>query len=511
LKGGYLLSTIKKSSFFLNRGFNAKNRFKMQSYLNEMSANGLHITKIGRFSCTFTEDGGVRYLYSICGEGEESIYSLESGWTHFCNYKGVMFYRRAVPADAVKLTRNYKRKQENLEKGWLNARLGEGLALIGKAGDEYIFQRTKEYKDYEYYIKHPQKKPKKQKDGEEFSPLGATDNLLFLTANESGSTYYFIKDERAKHIVMETRGKRLSDQLFAIMLATASAIGFFACAALMIYGLMLEKSIMTACLIGGGAGALICTIFFGIFFKKFQNIAEARRIRKEEKRLKNEEQTNSTSKSTQAEQKLSDPQNNNTVVMNVVMNNYGKRDSMKNMGIDSMAQLYDSELFDKNLSPALDPAINPAIAAATDPKSFTDAVMKTVKYGDASDTLVQGEDDDIWQDNTFGAAAKPSSYTDEDWISADGDDEEDDGKESNDSFPLLSFIGNALTCFAAVLMIIFGLRFGIAWLTSQVKGEVLVLLFSFMAVAFAPFMLHFGFTGCKRILNESQTDDDIDG
>ncbi len=514
------MSDIKKSSFFRNRSFSAKSRFKMQSYLNKMSANGMHISKIGRSKCFFDEDASVRYLYSICGDEEDGLYTEGSGWVHFCNYKGVPFYKRAVPTDAVKLVRDYSKKHLKQERSWLNARLREGLSLIGRVGNEYIFQRTKEYTEYEYVIKQVGKS-KKTKDGELLSPLGNTSGLLFLTTNDDGSLYYFIKDEAARHNVTQTRGKRLSDQIFSIFAATGAAIGFCAAAVVAVYGLIKGGSLLIPLLICGSVGALIFAIAFGVYFRRFQRIAEERRIRKEEKRLREEaEALSKDAIAPDAEQKPIETPNNNTVVMNtVVMNNYGdakNQGSMQNMGINSLGQLYDDTLIEQN--PALDPRVNPAIAAARDPQGFARSVMHSAQYGDAADTLVQGETHNDIAPNQLieprRAAALPASTTfdDEDWVGteseADGENEDYEDEADFDTFPLGSFIFGAIACFAAVMAFIFGLRYGITYFVNFGKENVLSLLFSVLGVAFAPFALHYGITTCRDILRENAYEPD---
>lgn len=474
-----------------------------------MSANGLHINKIGKSKCFFDEDATVRYLYSVCGEDEDAFYTEKSGWTHFCNYKGVPFYRRAVPPDAVKLVRSYGKKHLKQEKSWLNARLSEGLVLIGRIEDEYIFMRTNEYVGYEY-ITVPIVKNKKSKEKKRPSPLDEADKMTFLTTDSKGSVYYFIKDAKAKNAVLEAKGKRLSDQILSAFGATGSAVGFLSAITATLYGLFGENRLIKPIVIAGGAAALIFAIGFAVCLKRFKRISEERRIRKEELRLKKEAEAQKNTE--EAPQKQEPPQsNNNTVVMNtVVMNNYGDggaRDKFKNTGINSYGQLYDTDIIEQN--PALDPSLNPALAAAQNSAEIVRTAMQNARYGDAADTLFQGEQTANKQ--YVSDFAPKTAFNDDEWVSADDGTEPNESNALNDTltdddvFPLGKFIFGALLCSAAVLAMIFGLRYGIAYFVYFGKTSVLSLLLSALGIAFSPFAFNYGFTLCKAILNESKT------
>ena len=513
---------IKKSSFWRNSFFSQKNKDSMQQYLNEMSANGFHISKIGKASCFFTEDAGVRYIYSICGEDDDALYTEQSGWTHFCNYKGVPFFRKAVPADAVKMVRTYKKKQEHLEKSWLNARLGEGLSLIGRVGNEYIFERTEEHRGFEYHIRH-KTAPKKTKEGEVIAaPLGEISGLIFVCTNDDGSAYYFIKDENARNSVTENRGKRLSDQILAALITTGSALGFCASIALAIFGLI-HKKLTTPLLIAGGIGVVIFAISFIVFFKKFQRISEQRKIRREEKRKEAERQRAENASPKQEEQPKPIEAPASTVVMNnIVMNNYGTDAGMQ---ADPLS-LANGQIFGQN--PALDPSVNPALnpqtnpaLAMADPQKIVKTVMDTVRYGDAADTINQGEapDDDIWQGTEqFGGgqytpepAPFPQStsiYDDDEWVGAeqDEDTDEDDEEDNDGGFPLAPFIANAIICLISVFAMIFGIRYGVTWFVKLGEGNVLALVFSLLAIGFSPFAFRYGLLSCKKMLEENNDD-----
>lgn len=487
-----------------NRTFSARKTAPMLKYLNEMSKNGLHINKIGKLSCSFTEDASIRYVYSICSEHDEALYTEKSGWEHFCNYKGVPFYRKAVPADAVKLTRSFKKKQLHQEERWLNTRLGEGLALIAKIENEYIFERTDEKKDFEYSIRYKQKQ-KKKGDTETDSPLGDISGYVFVCVTEDGA-YYLIKDEAAKHSVDEKRGKRLSNLLFCATVVTAATLGFCAFLLISLFGFIKGGNLKIPMLIIGGVGALICAIIFAVYLSKFKKITEARRIMREEKRRARQQ---SAQTDTQSQPKPIEEPASNTVVMNtVVMNNYGSNTPQQAPFNPEITQ--NGQMIDSNTNPALDPKVNPAIASG-----FVGSVLNGVRYGDAADTINQGEHDgaDIWQPDTFGVAAAKPIHNDEDWVSIDGLVEEDDepktdGDENEelDSFPLSTFIGFALICFVSVLAAILGIRYCITWFASLGQGSALTLALSVIGIGFSPFTFRFGLTGCKEMFEESDDD-----
>ena len=377
---------IKKSSFFRNQFFSAKNKSAMQKYLNEMSANGMHISKISKFSCTFTEDASVQYVYSICGENEQTLYTENTGWSHFCNYKGVPFFRKTVPADAVRVTRIFKASQIKQEQNWLNTRLLEGLVLIAKIGDEYIFERNAEKKNFGYYIK---KKAKNTKKDQVAMPFGDISDMIFVSSTDDAKLFYFIKDETTRKAIIAERGKRFSDQLLAIGLATGSALGFCAAIAVAIYSLIENGPYLKTILISCGIGAAVFALLFVIFFRRFQKITEARRIRKEEKLRQAELDAQHQAKSTEQTQTVEQPAGNTVVMNTVVMNNYGTdaKQEPSPFGVG----MPNAQFFDPSISPALDPSVNPAIAAAKDPQALASAVINGVSYGQAADTLVQGE------------------------------------------------------------------------------------------------------------------------
>ncbi len=475
------MSNITKRSLLRNRTFSAKNRFKMQAYLNKMSANGMHVSEIRKGKTRFTEDASVRYIYSICGQGEDALYTEKSGWAHFCNYLGVSFFRRAVPADAVKLVRIYKKNQARLELSWLQARLNEGLLLIGKIGDEYIFSRTDEYKNHEYIVRQV-KKQKQPKDGTAISPLGDTSGLTFICASSDGSVYYFIKNTAAKDAVNSAKGRRLSDQIFSIFVMTGAAIGFCASAFFAVLGLLNGGALMLPLAICGGAGMLLFTALFVLHFKKFQKIGQARRIYKQEKRLEQQSKCSPTV-ATQRDEKISEPQSNTVVMNTVVMNNYGEQHSAP---------------------PAPASGYGEALSPTENPFSFARSVMDNVRYGEAADTLVQG---DVYRPSIAPAAEiSDSDITYGAWENEA--DEPEKQNTDNQAFPLVFFIFSAVICFAAAMMMILGLRFGISYFVNFGKENPLSLLLSLMGVMFSPFIFKFGFTSCKDILDTHAYEDD---
>ena len=481
----------------------------MQRYLNEMSANALHINKIGRFSCTFTEDATLRYVYSICGEHEDCLYTEKSGWEHFCTFKGVSFFRKVVPADAVKLTRQYKKKQASQEISWLNAKLGEGLSLVAKLGDEFIFERTDEKKEYEYSIKYKQKK-KKKNDGQAYMPFGDISGYTFVCSAESGN-HYFIKDESARHSVLQNRGKRFSDLLFSALIIAGSAIGFCASIVAMIFSLFTNNVFKTPLLILGAVGTLACTVIFGVFFKKFQRISEERRIRREEKRREAEEQPIPKVEET-PEQTPIESSTGNTVVMNtVVMNNYGAG-AQADTGVPTQfpsSVPQNAQMLDPNINPALDPAQNPAISALQNPTEFARAIMNSVKYGEAADTLEQGEAPEII--STIPANEQPiyleSEESEPDTPDPTDENDDDQDDKEHESFPLLKFIAFALICFASVLALVLGIRYCITWFTALGQGDALLIALSLIGIGFSPFAFRFGYLGFKELLDDHKEDE----
>ena len=88
------MSTVRKRSLIKNIFFSVKKRAEMQKYLNRMSQNGYHLKSIGRFSCAFTDDETVRYIYRICPESEISVNGNNSEWEKVAVKKGAVILKR---------------------------------------------------------------------------------------------------------------------------------------------------------------------------------------------------------------------------------------------------------------------------------------------------------------------------------------------------------------------------------------------------------------------------------
>ena len=509
---------IKKSSFFRNTAFSQKKCAPMQRFINQMSKNGMHLERMGKFKCVFSENAGVRYVYSLCGEGGSTLYTESGDWEHFLTYKSVMFFRRAVPADAVKIERKFKKGQSGLERNWLNARLGEGLYLIGKVENEYIFGRSDEYRTYEYQIRtpsSPKKNPKKAVDPAD--TLKDIKGLKFITVSSDGSCYYFLKDAKIKNRFAEWRGKRITDMLLSASLTVLSLIAFIAFSALTVYGAVADKTLFTAL---GGAGLVASLVGFVVFFRKTQKISEARRVYLEEERARLEAE--SRAKESEEKPKAADTTNNNTVVMNtVVLNKYGvdvKRgrtpvgDIQYDTGFDSVGQL-----FDQTSEPTLDPNVNPAIAASKDPLKLAAALMQNAAPPEGKTVYVEQSDDndteneDAIYDGAFSKkprrAVAPEPYGE---TETDGD-EYDDGEEYGDGDyyerPTLWYLLYGLVTAAGIALAVLAVYLLTLFFTG---GNGLFMAVAIVSLVFSPFLIKFGITNI-RYLSEWDDGDGLDG
>ena len=516
---------VKDSTFFKNLFFGQKNILPMQRYLNEMSENGYHLAKMGKFKCIFSEEPSKRYIYSLCAEGDEALYALGGDWEHQLTFKDVLFYRKEIPSDAVKIRRMFDKKRVSNELNWLRARLIEGLVLIGKLGDEYFFKRSADYVDYEYYIKRKNGKKKKKKKGD-----GVTDDLFsevnsmhFVAVSDDGSTYYFLKDAKIKHSVIENRGKRLSDQLLALVISTCSALFFCASVLFTLLACLRANtngSGILPWLIGGGAAALLFASLFITYFLRFQKIAEARRIRAEEKRAREAAAANAVTESAQTNtpESKNPTSNNNNIVMNtVVLNSYGKGkkgSADSDEEFDPNLKEVMGQVFDGPGTAAMNVTANPDIQNARTPEELARAVMNAAQgqgemnYEDKTDSA---EPDDIWQGTgIFGARKSTSDVYEEEWVDIaedDGEDEAQYGEDEEDygdeGFPIVRFIGYAILCFLCVVAFSLSVRFAITWFISADKSNVLTLVLSALGIAFTPFLCYNGFMGCKDMLYHS--------
>lgn len=524
------MSVVKKSALFKKPALAPKRRAALQKYLNQMSKNGLHLERIGKLKYVFTEDASIRFIYAVCGEWGKTLYSESGEWENFLTVKNVTFFRKSVPADAVSIERKFGKKQQALEKNWLTARLAEGLCLIGRVENEYVFRREGEYGSYEYHIKTADLKKCKKNNTDPTDSLGGIRGLTFVTASSDGTTYYFLKDAKIKNSVTENRGKRLSDQALAVFIATGSAFAFCACVALTIFGAI--KS-LTLWLTAGAIGIVAFAISFIFFFKRSQKIAEIRKIRAEERRARleaerlaaqsAEEQASSASNTASA-----DTTNNNTVVMNtVVLNNYGKDgQGAQNIpfdGINNMGAIFDpaqNPALDPRTNPALDPAHNPALNAVQNPAQLASSVMSSPYSAQplqADGSVYQSPGFKISESYRDFEPQQTSTYTEDEWVAPeqipeneeyyDSEEQYDDDCYYEEGFPILPFIGYALLCLACVVAFCLSIKFTASWFGESGKN-VLLLVLSFFGIGFSPFLFWLGFSNCRRILVESPVDDD---
>ena len=494
--------------------FGQRSRLSMQKFLCDMSENGYHLVKITRTRCIFSEEISRRFVYSLCAEGDETLYAQGDEWRELLTFKGIRFYCKEIPPDAVKTERSFDKKRVKAEKLWLDARLAEGMVLLDTLDGEYIFRRDTSFSEYEYYIARPHKK--KPKKGETPSDALAEARLMrFMTVSDDGSTYYFLNNSGVKRSAKPEKGRRLSDLLIALFISTGSALAFCASALLTVFGVIganINGSPVIPWALGGSAAAMLFAILFVIFFLRFRSVSELRRLSDEEA-LARQAMASAASHEPEAPDVNETTNNNNNIVMNtVVLNNYGNKKTSADMSAGE---------FDPNLQAVMGQVFGAGKAIAEgqppSPQLLTDAVSPTPVY-----EVEPQNENDIWQGTEiFGASSNaqipepepippplpPKSDIDDDaWVSAEPEpepDEEYDEPEYNEGFPILSFIGYALLCFASVAVFLLGLRYGIGWFVSADKSNALTLAMSALGVAFSPFICYNSFTACRDILTES--------
>lgn len=542
----------------------------MQKYLNAKSKNGFHIEKIGKLRCVFTEDAGKRYIYALCRPGNEGFYTSSPDWEHIFTHKSVIFFRKAVPPDAVCIERKFKKRQSALEENWLNAKLLQGLVLIGKTENEYVFGRSGDYRFYKYRIKHVNLKKSKKNNEDPASSVKPSPEMKFVTVSDSGSTYYFLADNKIRASVKENRGKRVSDLLLAAFAAAGAALGFCAALFLTVYGTVKASAAGNSVkpwLISGCCAAAVFAVIFIIFFMRFQKISELRRIMAQQRRaLLLEERRRAEEEAAKAREKTkSDPTNNNTVVMNtVVLNNYRKK-RKKNQNMANSFSDYDADfsesvgqMFDPAVNasgnPALDPELNPALKAARNPGKLAKAIIDgSIESGDGNGavwdgvwetepsggmvygekTPINGDEEEFWESgksvhdrNGSGKAkGKPGEHHNNTAMYGSGirnarvSASEDFADESGDeistensvcgNFPLMKFIGNAVLCLACVVIFSLAVRFSISWFSSLGNGNFILLVLSLLSIGFSPLIFYSGFSVCRNLIMEHGSDSSV--
>jgi hypothetical protein len=258
-------------------------------------------------------------------------------------------------------------------------------------------------------------------------------------------------------------------------------------------------------------------VLFGVFFKKFQKISEERKIRREEKRRESVEIPQKAEQPS-TEQQTIEGGTGNTVVMNtVVMNNYGTGAPTDTGAANGFPQAFpqNAQMLDPTVNPALDPSQNPAIAAAQNPTEFARAIMNSVRYGDAADTLEQGEAPVITSelpvnDQPIYLQSEAAEIPEIPEIPEPPQENSNDPLdiEEHEGFPLLKFIAFALTCFASVLALILGVRYCITWFTVPQSRDALLIALSIIGIGFSPFAFRFGFLGFKELLDSHNDDEE---
>ena len=217
----------------------------------------------------------------------------------------------------------------------------------------------------------------------------------------------------------------------------------------------------------------------------------------------------------------------------VVLNTYGKDGKAAGEEFDPNLRAAMGQVFDGISSPAVDPSQNPAISAAKNPQELAEAVMRAAAVGPAQYEDKTGESDDIWQGTGIFGSPKPLEitgasapiYTEEQTFTPElpateeideeeeyeleeepYEEEEEYDEEELPSFSLIGFIGNALLCFLAVVMLSFGVRYAVSWFTGAVN-DVLMLSVAIICAGFSPFVFMRGLNRCRELLSVSDYDD----
>ncbi len=476
------MSTVRKRSLIKNIFFSVKKRAEMQKYLNRMSQNGYHLKSIGRFSCAFTDDETVRYIYRICPESEISVNGNNSEWEKVAVKKGAVILKKEIPDNAVSLTRSFGKKNLSSEAAWLGSLLAKGLVLTGKTGNEYIFSRSRDYADYRYIIV----------DEKDYAP---SEKLKFLAHDERGKIY-LIKSVSIENRVRKMRGKNLPDLMLSFLMALGGAVCL--AVSLIFFGFRIASLISSGknslpFVIAGAVLAVISLIVMLTGYFRFRRISELRRIMKEERLALQRQQQEKKEPSPQPESKP-ETKNNNTVVMNtVVMNNYGKR--KKGGKGNDYEQPETEEEFDEALdnvfdgnytpvntpdNPALDEENNPALMYWKDPKELTKKLIKaysgdkTVKKEKAasvrkeSENIIYAEKADSDADDGSLVSQTPDS-------TATRDRRELKGKSG--------LIIKSLLILLSVTMFSFSLRYVVRFFAEGAKSGYLLLVLALIAIA----------------------------
>ena len=78
---------VKKRGFWKNACLKQSNTLPMLTYLNRMSAKGLHAVGMSRFKNEFDQNKNVRYVYAVCNVHSEDYYREVGRWERVFEYK----------------------------------------------------------------------------------------------------------------------------------------------------------------------------------------------------------------------------------------------------------------------------------------------------------------------------------------------------------------------------------------------------------------------------------------
>ena len=252
----------------------------MLTYLNRMSAKGMHLTGLNRFKNEFEQDKDVRYLYAICNVQSEDYYSEVRRWERVCEYKNLAFYRKRLPKDVLCVKKRGLPKKAVKERLWLHEMLKKGLVLFGKAEDEYIFERSPDADKTEYLVDYPPE----GKDSDEYLYEKALASYECVSPSTDGATYYFIKVEGKEVIkgLRKLRGEAAVMKKRAIVSLLLSILMTAASVTAAVFALRYGKLILPTVITGASLTVISLTVslVLGLVYKH-----EKKRIASEEKQI----------------------------------------------------------------------------------------------------------------------------------------------------------------------------------------------------------------------------------
>ncbi len=268
------MKKIKKFSPRKNSLLGSRNYGEFIEYLNLMSAEGLHLTELGRLKNTFVKDKTERYIYAVCRDSDGGYYASSEVWEYTASRGHISFYRKKIPPDAISVRASFVDVYE--EEEWLEDLSEDGYLLYGISLGEYFFTKSSVQPDGEYVIE----RIRYRDDIGELLEKICVDGTRYLCSGSSELYYFFTPDEQRVSRKIHLRQAIRHSSSAILMTMTFMAVSLIAAAVLLLLELVSEPMrivVFKVCGVLLGMGALIIVVLIvrsRLLKRKYRRVLE---------------------------------------------------------------------------------------------------------------------------------------------------------------------------------------------------------------------------------------------